>query len=160
MGVLKQKKKLLQIFWQHIKRFGWYQNDQEVDGTSLPLYRRDIAPPDVLGEYVRAGYMAGFIFLGILWPLLIASDLFSLVGLLINLAKWKHNPADVDDDNQILAILQAKVALPTPISWLTRKLYKWFRPGGAVNAMATKHRAETGSPPFIELYKNILNKEL
>lgn len=157
MGALKQKKKLWQIFWKHIKRGGWYQNNQEIDGTKKLA---DFAAPDILGEYVRAFYMAGIIPVGILWPLLLATDLSALLGLLLSLIKWKRDPKDVDDDNQILTVLQAKVALPTPISWLTRKLYKWFRPGGAVNAMATKHREETGSPPFAELYTEILEKEL
>lgn len=160
MGALKQKRKLLQAFWKHILRLGWYQNDQETDGTSIPLYRRDVAPPDVLGEYLRAGYMAGFYFLAVLWPLLFASDIFLIIGLLGNLYKWKEDPTNVDDDNQLLELLQAKVALPTPLSFLARKIYKYFRPGGVLKAFTTKHRLESGSPPFTELYTDIINKEL
>lgn len=157
MGALKQKKKLFRIFWEHIKRGGFYQNNQEIDGSKKLA---DFAAPDILGEYIRAFWMAGILPVLILWPLLLLTDVSALVGLVISLIKWKRHPEDVDDDNQILTVLQAKVALPTPISWLTRKLYKHLRPGGAVNAVTIKHRAETGSPPFAELYTDILNKEL
>lgn len=163
MGALKQRKALWQIFWQHIKRIGWYQNDQEIDGKKKLA---DFAAPNILGEYTRAFYMAGIVPVAILWPVLLATDLSALVGLVINFAyTWKQFDS-CDDDNDIMAHLQAKVALPTPISWLNRKLYKWFRPkcnapgNGPISAFNRKHRSETGSPPFGELYTPILEREL
>lgn len=157
MGALKQKKSLWQIFCQHVKRLGWYQNDQDSYGNSLTP---DFIAPNVLGEYVRAGFMAGSWFLSILWPLLLASDLFMFIGVLISLYQ-QRDPNEADDDNLILSLLQAKVSLPTPLSWLSRKIFKLFRPNGYDYGMKTKHRQETGSPPFyLELFKEILDREL
>lgn len=169
MGALKQKKQLKYIFWKHIKRLGWYQNDMEIDGKKKLA---DFAAPDILGEYIRAFWMSsGTIvrgLLGILYPVLIVTDIVALIGLLMCFYKWR-NPDEADDDNLILTVLQAKNALPTPISWVCRKIYKRFRPvcpgadeklNGPISAMSWKHRYTTGSPPFIELYYNILKEEL
>lgn len=183
MGSLKQKKKLWQIFWNHIKRGGFYQNDQEIDGKKKLA---DFASLNILGEYIRASYMAGIIPITVLWPVLLATDLFMLLEVVINFIPWYNhncwnNPDNADDDNLIVSLLQAKKSLPTPISWLARKIYKWYRPiagytdetktiplrnnppkglKGPQSAMAWKHRQSTGSPPFPQLWIPILDKEL
>ena len=156
MGALKQPKKLWQIFWQHCKRFGFYQNDQDITGAKqIP----DFATPDRLGEYIRAFWMAGIWPMVLLWPLLLFTDLSAFIGLMISFYNWR-DPSQADDDGLIMSMLQAKKALPTPISFLIRKLFKWFRPGGYDYGMKTKHRVETGSPPFGSLWVPILEREL
>lgn len=160
MGALKQKKQLWLTLKRHVARLGWYQNDQEIDGSKKTA---DFAAPDILGEYIRAFWMAsgpvGRV-LGLLaYPVVLLTDVSAFVGMLLNFINWR-NPNDVDDDNAYMTMLQAKHALPTPLSWLARKIYKHLRPGGPLHAMEWKHRSETGSPPFFELYKETLEKEL
>lgn len=182
MGALKEKKRLVYLIWEHIKRFGFYQNSgvltDELPSNNAILkflgWKQipDVTSPDHIAEMIRALYMAGYKTTVLLWPLLVLFDIFGLVGLLLSFPSWK-NPEESDDDNLILSILQSKFALPTPISWLRRKLYKKYRPiagdyrkdntsgySGPASAIAWKHRAETGAPPFIDIYNDILNKEL
>lgn len=175
MGAMKLKKKLFQIFWNHIKRFGFYQNTEDFDGTKKPL--ADFASPDHWGEYIRAFYMSGLKFFILLWPLLLFTDLFALIGLLLCFPSWDSNPDDADDDNLIMHTLQAK-SMPTPISWLTRWLYFKYRSvagykedlkitplktihkkNGPLSAVTWKHRTATGSPPFAGLYADVFKKE-
>lgn len=174
MGALKQKKRLFIIFIKHLMRLGFYQNNMSNDNTTRQV--PDFASPDIIGEYIRAFYMAGFKFLIVLWPLLMITDLFALLGLCINFAFNWSNPDNSDDDNLIMATLQAKMALPTPISWINKLLYKKFRPiagytdetktislasigttmNGPQSALAWKQRLATGAPPFYSQYENIL----
>jgi hypothetical protein len=161
MGAMKQKTRLKQILWQHIKRGGFYQNNQEIDGTNKLA---DFVSPDHVGEYVRAAFLSGIRSTIILWPFLLFSDLFALLGLLINLFYTWKQPDSCDDDNDIMSYLLAKHSLPTPISFLVRKLYKRYRPiciggwdmNGPQSACSRKHRSTTGSPPFYDLYKDEL----
>lgn len=156
MGALKQRSHLWATFKNHVKRWGWYQNDQKIEGGGKLA---DFAAPDIWGEYIRAFAMSGIWGARILYPVLLLTDLSATVGLLSCFFKWR-NPDEADDDNLILTTMQAKMCMPTPISWLNRKIYKRFRPKGPQWAMSHKHRAETGSPPFAELWNPILDKEL
>lgn len=175
MGALKRRKRLCGIFWEHIKRGGFYQNSRHPDpnrGPKLP----DFAAPNHWGEYLRAFYMAGFKFLIVLYPLLLITDVFMHIGMLLNRKKWK-NPDHADDDNMIMSYTQAAEALPTPISWYSRRWYTKNRPlagyvdtmplrntnatikiTGPASAMAWKHRSETGAPPFYTQWKPILDE--
>jgi hypothetical protein len=135
MGALKQKKQLKQILWQFIKRSGLYQ-----DGKGMS--------PNDIGEYVRAAFLSGIWSSIILWPLLLVTDLFSLFSFLINFFfTWNI------DDNDIMSCILAKHSLPTPISFLVRKLYKRF---GYVDVFASTYRTEPGYPPLYDLYKDEL----
>lgn len=193
MGALKQRKRLLKFVWEHVKRLGFHQNTQTIDGTNeLPdiLVRMfpklngkqvpDVTSPDAWGEIIRALVMA-FPMLKVLYPVLLIvltiTDVFALIGLLASFPKWK-NPDEADDDNMIMSYLQAKYAVPTPISFIVRKIYKHYRPAagftdetkvfpltkqgrtGAFMAINWKHRPSQGAPPFGSLYLDILEKEL
>lgn len=193
MGALKQRKRLLRLVWEHVKRLGFHQNIETIDGENeLPdiLVRifpklkgkqmPDVTSPDAWGEILRALIMA-FPVLKVLYPVLFiilcVTDLFALGGLLLSFNHWK-NPDEADDDNMIMSYLQAKYAIPTPISLLTRKIYKHYRPAagftddtkvfpltkqgrtGAFMAICWKHRPSEGAPPFGALYLSILEKEL
>lgn len=193
MGALKQRKRLLRLVWEHVKRLGFHQNIETINGANeLPdilvrLFPKlkgkqvpDVTSPDAWGEILRALIMA-FPVLKVLYPVLFiilcVTDLFALGGLLLSFNHWK-NPDEADDDNMIMSYLQAKYAIPTPISLLTRKIYKHYRPAagftddtkvfpltkqgrtGAFMAICWKHRPSEGAPPFGALYLSILEKEL
>lgn len=170
MGAYKQQRRLWRVLWEHVKRGFLYQNNREIDDFSKRKMP-DVTAPDHLGEILRALYMSGAKWLIVLWPLLLIADLSALVGLLLSFPQWKDTEAS-DDDDLIMSLLQAKYAMPTPISWFVRKLYK-LRPlagtfrennpdnlSGPASAIAWKHRVETGAPPFADLYLPILKGEL
>jgi hypothetical protein len=177
MGALKQRKRLLRLIWEHFKRGGFYQNIQTLEGnTQFP----DVMAPDHAGEMVRALYMAGFKFVLLLYPLLLIADLSALIGLLLSFPHWKNNPDSGDEDNAIMSHIQARLSLPTPISYLNRKIYFNMMPimgftdetklvalrdtnttiSGPESALLWKHRIATGAPPFAELYSPIIQKYL
>lgn len=175
MGALKQQKRLLRTLWEHIKRFGFYQNDLKHDGTKKLV--GDICSPAEWGEWLRALVHSGLWGFRVLYPLLLISDLWAILGILVSMINWK-NPDDADDDNLIMSTLQAKLVMPTPLSWIARKLYVKIRPvagftdetkkiplrgtmniTGPQSAIRHKHRLATGAPPFYEeLYKDIMDK--
>lgn len=170
MGALKQRKALLLLLWKHICRFGFYQNNQQIDGSKQWA---DFAGPDILGGYIRALFLSGIYPIGILWPVLFFTDVYCLIAFAINFISWNNpntwwNSNNSDDDNLIMNIMLNKKSLPTPFSWLLRKLYKHLRPmaggltgmSGPESAMTWKHRASTGSPPMASLWCPILEKEL
>lgn len=63
-----------------------------------------------------------------LYPVCLVGDIIMIMNTLIRC--WKgRNFDDVGDDiNHIGDLAQAQNILPTPFSWLARKLYVWFRP--------------------------------
>lgn len=67
----------------------------------------------------------------------------------------KHGKTNVGDDvRHQQHVVQARLRLPTPFSWLARKIYKWFRPSyqdgvsGPQYALNYYFRAETYANPF------------
>lgn len=165
------------LFLNHLKRFGLYQNFQingiDVDGKKK-FIQGDIATPEHFNLYVRA------LNLWPLYPLLLLGDLFTVLNSLIIIYKSYRDADDTSNDlNHIAVCLQAKKSLPTPISYLARKLYRWFRknagpsnqerlPGfGPQTALdhyfgdtAIKRILGVSSPPVNELFKSFLEKEL
>ena len=125
MGAFKQKKRLLGALWEHIKRFGFYQNKLKHDGTNKIV--GDLCSPSDWGEWLRALVHSGMWGFAILYPLLLISDAWAILGILVSQLNWKH-PDDADDDNLIMSLLQAKYVMPTPLSYLARKLYVKTRP--------------------------------
>ncbi len=101
-----------------------------------------------------------------LYPALLVLDLFLLLNSLIRIikppiVKKLYNKNDTSDDlNHIVLLLQAKLYLPTPISWLSRRLYDTFRSGGAQAALDSYFREENHGPPINELAAPILKREL
>lgn len=61
------------------------------------------------------------------------------------------------DINHTLALLQAKRRYPTPISYIARKLYKWFRPGGIQLAWDNYFNVQSGANPFNDLYRPLID---
>lgn len=101
----------------------------------VKFQNKDIASPQDWGSMIRSwweidglGYFtyAKVALLSI--PILALGDSQMIFSVLVRL--WQaRDPDNVGDDWNLLAlILQAQHTMPTPMSWLARKLYKWFRP--------------------------------
>ncbi len=169
MGAFKLKSRLYRITWNLIKRCGFYQN-------------KDVSSPENWAEIFRSFWQAGCYWALFTYPLILLGDAWKIVNILLSWLSWKKNPDDADDDNLIQSVLQAKFSLPTPLSWLARKLYVKIRPTagyldatktislreapvienipGPDSALKWKHRQNTGSPPLYEYSKEILEKHL
>lgn len=139
LGEMKKYDVLEQLLWQQLKRGTLYQNG-------------DIATPQDVNYFIRA-YNAWY-----MYPLLFIGDTFLLGSSVIRCIKGKDLNDVSDDINHTLALLQAQKNLPTPISYIARKVYKWFRPGGIQRAWTWYFRSETGANPFDELYRDLIGR--
>lgn len=137
LGEMGHADVLKKLFWQQLKRYTLYQNG-------------DIATPQDLGYYIRANRE------WYLYPLLFIGDLFTLGNSVIRCIKGRNLDDVSDDINHTLALLQAQRHYPTPISYLARKIYKYFRPGGVQAAWDHYFRPETGANPFNDMYRNLI----
>ncbi len=141
---------LWRLIWTHVSRLGKYQN-------------RDFIGPSHLGEYIRALRSQT------LYPVLWITDIGLLVSSIKTATIKRVDLNDVDDNNHIMSLAQARETLPTPISWLARKIYKKFRPENrgtillgercaAQGALSWYHRAESGGNPYIsEAYRDTIS---
>lgn len=118
----------------------------------------DIASPENLAEYIRAFKMAGYKKMGLLYPLVLLGDLFKLLGTLWSVFVVDRDPTQADDLNTIISHLQAFKALPTPLSWLSRKIYARFRPGGVKAALEKYFGGPNSVHPMVELYEPLVDK--
>jgi hypothetical protein len=159
----------------HLKRFGLYPNFQlnkvGVDGK----FRRvtgDIASPEHFGYYIRGLHLYP------LYPLLLVGDLFMLLNslIIVFMSLRSVNSMETSNDlNHICALLQAKHMMPTPISWLARKVYSLFRrnagvevghrlpgfgPQTALDSYFHDNLPPTSNPPIDLLFKSFLEKQL
>lgn len=139
MGVLDLQY-LMKDWWSGlIKRYGFYQN-------------KDFAGPHDWGMYFRARR------LHVAYPFLLFSDLFLVLGSIIRCIKGR-DPNDVGDDiNHTMMLIQAMHSMPTPVSWLARKIYAKFRPFGVQYAWDWYFRPSTFANPFNELVKPIIQE--
>lgn len=137
MGEMGYYANLRRLFWNQFKNFGRYPNG-------------DIAGPEDLGYYIRAFQIWQ------LYPVLIVGDLQMFVNTLIRLYKGRDTNDVSDDINHTLSLLQAQYVLPTPISWLARKLYKHIK-GGVQSRWDWYFRPETGANNFNDLYHDLIS---
>jgi len=108
MGAHRLYTPLRKTLWQQIKNFGRCQNG-------------DWMAPNHFGMYIRAFGKPG------LWPMLLFSDVFMVISALINIYKSTDPGYSDDSVNFTVELEQAKHFLPTPISYLARKLYYRYR---------------------------------
>lgn len=157
---MNNKQVLRRILWEHVKRFGFYNNSVANGKYKIP----DFAMPQHWGFYVRAFQSKP------LYPFLLFSDLFLMLDSVIFVAKSYYNPDDVSDDlNHIMALVQAKLVMSTPFSFLARKIYSLFRGragenrnelregNGPQTALDHYFNPELNAPPINILYKPIIN---
>lgn len=149
LGKCGMHDRLWRLTRAHLMRMGKYQNV-------------DVMGPSHLGEYVRAFRFKA------LYPLLWITDLGLLFSSLETAVTARFDADFTDDNNHLLSLLQAQDIMPTPISWLARKIYKNFRPENLGNsilgepspaqgALAWYHRAGNGGNPLIaEAYRPLV----
>ena len=107
-GYYKKKREIKDTLLQHLNRLGKYQN-------------KDWATPEHFSFYFRALRWWW------LWPWFFFSDLFMLLGTVINIVKSYDAEFTDDAINHTIALEQARDFYPTPVSWLARVLYYKFR---------------------------------
>jgi len=140
MGLHREYGHLQKLMKEQLKRATFYQNG-------------DMALPQDWGYYIRA-----FRFWP-LYPVLMLGDAFLFLNSIFRCLGGLRNADDVSDDiNHTIALLQAQESLPTPISWLARKFYVFFRPGGVQAAWDHYFRPSTGANPFHELFRPLIEK--
>lgn len=148
MGLYGDKSRLWRLFRKHMFRLGKYQN-------------ADVMGPTHFSYYLRAfGWSWSY-------PILLLTDLAMVIGVLIRCWQASRDKDDVGDDlNQILALLQAKLSLPTPLSELARKLYVKLRPHNygssetihPIQGALNWYFRHPGAPPMDELYRPVIDK--
>lgn len=141
--------RLERLAWEHLKRFGKYQNV-------------DFVGPTNISEYIRAFRARA------LYPVLLFTDLGLLGDSILTVTLSYFNRDRTDDNNHVLTLLQAQDIMSTPVSWLAQKIYKHFRArnfGNSVlgegspvqGALAWYHRPETGGNPLIaDCYRDLI----
>jgi hypothetical protein len=112
----------------------------------------DIAFINDYGRFIRA-FKAWY-----LYPLLFLCDIPIVVNSIIRCIAG-CDPNNVGNDvNHIGDLAQCQKVYPTPVSFLARKLYKWFRSNGAQYALAWYFRAASGgNPEFAALWAPIVS---
>lgn len=150
-GACSQTPFIKRMLWAQVKRLGKYQN-------------ADYLTPQSIGCYIRA-LSAWY-----LWPLLLFTDLGLLFQALHIYFACRNDPNNSDDNNHVIRTLQAQYTLPTPVSYVARKLYKALRPTNYGNtvlgekshiqgALNWYHSAQFGGNPEIaELYRPLVEK--
>lgn len=141
MGKYGMTDRLWRMFAGHVLRMGKYQN-------------MDVIGPIGIGEYIRAFDAKLF------YPLLLATDLNLFLSSLYLIAEASLDPNNVDDNNHVMTLLQARDVMPTPFGWLALKAYLELRPQNFGNtvlgkphpvhgALAWYHRADAGGNPLL-----------
>lgn len=164
LGEMCQYDILRPMLWQQIKRLGVYQNfsmkwskdKPDNDNDYKQIYSKlwikgDIGGPQDINYYIR-GFKAWY-----LWPILLLGDLFLLTNSCIRVIVGNDDNTS-DDINHTLALKQAQRHLSTPISWLARKIYKWFRRGGIQHAWDQYFKPESGANEFNEIYRELISE--
>ena len=140
-------------------------------GTHLP----DLMNPDLWTAFIRGSKMLPYI----LYPLLFCLDFFVLISTILQIwgpsvpdgtlkFRWQQ-PDDVDDDNRHNILMLAQHTLDTPLSYLSRKLFKRFRKPNLGNtefgeksammgALVYYYRLPQGNPEIAELTRPILER--
>lgn len=138
MGEMKEYGTLKLLFKKQLKNFFRYQNG-------------DIGLLGDLGYYIRS-FQSWYAY-----PVLLLGDLQLLANSIFRC--FVRNPDNVSDDiNHTLGLIQAQYTYPTPISYIARKIYKWFRPGGIQRAWDWYFRPESRANPFNEMYRELIDK--
>ena len=134
-GYLSSNEILKLILTYQLKRFGLFPN-------------KDIAGPSDWANYIRAFRNRW------LWFLLPILDLELLVNSIIRIFYSLDNNAD--DLNHTVRLRQAQKIMPTPISYVARKLYKHFR--NVQEAWNRYYAPTTGNNPLNEIYRKIIEE--
>lgn len=128
MGMLSLKKALLKMLIGHLKRALLFTTNTRHNWVYPPEHPKHTPDqdyswklPDITVLACWGAYIRGFRALP-LYPLLLIFDLDILFNSCIWLWKFKYKPNDTDILNHLNMILQARTSMPTPISWIARKM--------------------------------------
>ncbi len=178
----KSREHLKNLLVRCLKRFMFAQNiyPNWVDARKDPTVKRktaDFINFDLWGVFAR-GFL-GTRWEPLAWPIIIFGDIFLLLSVMFSL--WApinkdgtfsfrmKGPDDVDDDNINNVIMVCQYTKGTPISWLARKLYKWFRRENLGNtqlgeknhimgALMWYHRGPDGNPELAEIARQLVQR--
>lgn len=146
MGANGDKKRVKESLKMMAKRFAFHQNTHK--GTDDPENKWKV--PDIM---TPAEVAAAIRSLGIisLYPVLVVLDLFMLLDLVLRQVLTSD---DWDGDNMMaLNFLYAYKKMPTPVSWLTMKLYKRTNFMDHIKNYYSEADGSNGIEPLYELYK-------
>jgi hypothetical protein len=161
-GMTKAYDELQSLAIAHLKRFGKYQN-------------KDWASPEHIAIYTRAFINDDNVLLlaPLAYPSLLLGDIFTFFNSIARVYASYKNPDDTSDDvNHILVMIQQRITVATPISWLARQVYVHFRKNagkdkdsrlsGLAAQSAYDHyfREETGAPPMNDIYRPLIKEYL
>ena len=157
-----------------VKNFGFYPNKYPnyvlSTDSGYTAKTPDFASPENYAEYIRALYMTDNKYMLLLYPLVLLGDVFKLIGTLISVFYTDRDLSKSDDTNAISSHLQALNSMPTPLSWLARKIHSKYRPvipndQGITNGLESAmwaYWSGNNRPEYIEpmyyLYKPLLDK--
>jgi hypothetical protein len=160
-GYYDQRDFLKRIAIKQLKRFTLFQNKDLCDFQSI-------------GNYIRAFWSSGYKLALLFYPLLLLGDLFMLVNSVIRCIKGRNYDDVGDDICHTQSQLQAVYDLPTPVSFLSRKIYSKYRPAftlslngnfirsksdnGVQYAFNHYHRPETFGNPINIVYKPLIKR--
>lgn len=149
LGFLGEKNMVKVTWWQTLARFLFFPNvERDYPGTKksfLPIYWRkgdriheskwavrdgwkwepdgpDLCGPNDIAMFLRAMDCK------MAWPLVFFLDAFLCIGALVHCLVYARDKDNVDDMQFLLLLCQSKEVMPTPLSWLSRKLFIALRP--------------------------------
>lgn len=84
----------------------------------------------------------------VLYPLCVIMDVLLILAVISRI--WAGSETDTDDNNTIITVAVCKAIMPTPLSFIAAKLYKYGRRApGLVGALRAYHAASTGGNPEV-----------
>lgn len=127
MATHQSTRPLLRLFLSHARHlwlfaFNTRKNHIYKDDPRYKWKLPDITGPEFFGYYIRAFNLK------ILYPLLLVSDLETLIGTIIKVIMFKLGKPDYDCRNSILTHLLALQIMPTPLTYLSRYIYNKISP--------------------------------
>ena len=115
------KKSLLPIYWkkgERIEDTRWADRD----GWKWEPNAPDLCGPNDIASFLRAMDCK------MAWPIVFLLDAFLCLGALAHCLSYARDTDNCDDMQFLLLLCQSKVTMPTPLSWLSRKLFIALRP--------------------------------
>ena len=159
MGMLDLKPELKRMFFGHLKRALLFttntrRNHCYPDNHPKHMSDQDYSwkMPDITILSSWGYYIRGFR-VWPLYPLLLITDLDLLVNSLIWIYKFAKAPEDTDILNHTNSLLQARWSMPTPISWIARKILKLEKVQDCLNRYFLNH-----GPALHEVFKDFLKE--
>lgn len=153
-------KQVYYMFIRLLQRGGFAQNVQDItpSGPSNPWKVPDFMLLRALPLLTRS-----FI---LFYPLVLVADLYLIIMSISAVIYSRQSLDNVDQNNTILTLAVAQDIMPTPISFIARKVFKWFLgpnnaglPNRVYGSLLWYHRAASGGNPEIaEMWKPIVDK--